>query len=87
MDFVKFIEHVHRTTPMATSVQNKLLKKKKLQNSQKNSSHGVLQSRKQILAQSPFTTSERKLDYYHQNVNIKLPHELPNYLRLRILGN
>ena len=40
-----------------------------------------------ILAQFFFTSSETELDYYHQKVIVKLPHELPDDLRLRILGN
>ena len=36
-----------------------------------------------FLAQFVFITSETELDYYHQKVS----HELPNDLRLRILGN
>ena len=38
-------------------------------------------------AQFVFTTSETELDHYHQAVNVELPHELRNDLRLRILGN
>ena len=38
-----------------------------------------------ILAQFPFTASERELNYYHKKM--KLPHELPNNLRLEILEN
>ena len=38
-----------------------------------------------FLAQFHFTTSETQLDYYHQKVNVELPRELHNDLRLRML--
>ena len=39
-----------------------------------------------VLPNFPFTTSETIRDYY-KNGLYKLPHELPNHLRPRILGN
>ena len=38
-----------------------------------------------VLAQFLFTSSQTELDYYHWKVNVQLPHELQNSLRL--LGN
>ena len=35
----------------------------------------------------PFTSSEMKRDYYNKHGIYELPHELPNDLRIRILGN
>ena len=40
-----------------------------------------------FLAQLFFTTSEAELDYFHMKVGVRVAHELPNNLRLRILGN
>ena len=34
-----------------------------------------------------FTTSQTKRDYLYKNGIYELPHELPNGLRIRILGN
>ena len=39
-----------------------------------------------VLPNFPFTTSETMGDYYKDGM-YELPHELPNDLRLRILGN
>ena len=40
-----------------------------------------------VLSNFPFTTRETMRDYQLQTRHIQLPHELPNNLRLRILGN
>ena len=40
-----------------------------------------------VLPNFPFTTSEMMSNYYLQHGIYKLPHKLPNNLRLWILGN
>ena len=51
-----------------------------------NPGHNILELYN-ILLQIRFTTSKRKFDIQYSNLVHELPHELPNNLRLRILGN
>ena len=40
-----------------------------------------------VLPNFPFTTSETMRDFSYKHGIYELPHELPNDLRLRIVGN
>ena len=40
-----------------------------------------------VLTNFPFTKSETMCDYYSKHGICELPYELPNKLKLRILGN
>ena len=40
-----------------------------------------------VLEEFPFTKSKTELDIQYKNYIYELLHELPNHLRLRVLGN